>query len=99
MYLQKAFEKMGVEFHIPCYNYAGPGTRLQKRLKRGDKPVNRLDAIAMHHDIAYSKAKNLKGKWKADDVMIRSIDRLPGEKIITEKTVKKIMQAKRRLKL
>lgn len=52
VYLQKAFEKMGVEFHIPCYNYAGPGTRLQKRLKRGDKPVNRLDAIAMHHDIA-----------------------------------------------
>lgn len=99
MYLQKPFEKMSIEFHIPRYNYGGPGTRLQKRLKRGDKPISRLDAIAMHHDIAYSKAKKLKGKWKADDVMIWSVDRLPGKKTIMEKTVKKIMQAKRRLKL
>lgn len=31
--------------------------------------------------------------------MIRAIDRLPGKKKLTEKMVKKIMQAKRRLKL
>ena len=48
--LQKAIAKTGIEFHIPTYNYAGPGTRLEKRLKRGDKPINRLDRIAMHHD-------------------------------------------------
>ena len=53
----------------------------------------------MYHDIAYSKARNLQDKWKVDDVMIRSIDRLPGKKTMTEKAVKKIMQAKRRLKL
>ena len=53
----------------------------------------------MHHDIAYRKAKNLKDKWKADDVMIRSIDLLPGKKTMTEKTVKNIVQAKRRHKL
>ena len=36
---QKAIEKTGMEFHIPGgYNYAGPGTKLAKRLKRGDKP-------------------------------------------------------------
>ena len=44
--LQKAIAKTGIESHIPTYNYAGPGTRLEKRLKRGDKPINRLDRIA-----------------------------------------------------
>ena len=89
-----------MEFHIPWgYNFAGPGTKLAKRLKRGDRPKNRLDRIAMYHDIAYSKARNLQDKWKVDDVMIRSIDRLSGKKTMTEKAVKKIMQAKRRLKL
>ena len=76
-----------------------PGTKLAKRLKRGDKGINRLDNIALHHDIAYSKAKNLQDKWKEDDVMIKAIDRLPGKKTMTEKVVKKIMQAKRKLKL
>ena len=89
-----------MEFLIPGgYNFAGPGTKLAKRLKRRDKPKNILDRIAMYHDIAYSKARNLQDKWKVDDVMIRSIDRLPGKKTMTEKAVKKIMQAKRRLKL
>ena len=89
-----------MEFHIPGgYNFAGPGTKLAKRLKRRDKPKNILDRIAMYHDIAYSKARNLQDKWKVDDDMIRSIDRLPGKKTMTEKAVKKIMQAKRRLKL
>ena len=76
-----------------------PGTKLAKRLKRGDKGINRLDDSALHHDIAYSQAKNLQDKWKADDVMIKAIDRLPGKKTMTEKVVKKIMQAKRKLKL
>ena len=89
-----------MQFHIPGgYNFAGPGTKLAKRLKRRDKPKNILDRIAMYHDIAYSKARNLQDKWKADDIMIRSIDRLPGKKTMTEKAVKKIMQAKRHLKL
>lgn len=97
--VQKLLSKTGIEFHIPGYHYAGPGTQLTKRLARGDPGINRLDKIAKQHDIAYSKAKNLQDKWKADDVMIRAIDRLPGKKKLTEKMVKKIMQAKRRLKL
>ena len=81
------------------YNFAGPGTKLAKRLKRGDKGINRLDDIALHHDIAYGKAKNLQDERKTDDVMIKAIDRLPGKNTMTEKIVKKIMQAKRKLKL
>ena len=75
-------KKTGMEFLIPGgYNFAGPGTKLAKRLKRRDKPKNILDRIAMYHDIAYSKARNLQDKWKADDVMIRSIDCLPGKRL------------------
>ena len=84
---------------MPAYNYAGPGTHLQKRLKRGDKGINRSGEIAKMHDIAYSKAKTLQDKWKADDVMIKAITKLPGKKTKTKRVVKKIMQVKRKLKL
>ena len=64
-----------------------------------DPGINRLDQIAKQHDIDYSRAKNLQDKWKADTKMIQAIDRLPGKKTKTERVVKKIMQAKKRLKL
>ena len=97
--IQKLIEKTGKEFHWPKMNYLGPGTRLQERLKRGDRGVNRLDELAKIHDIDYSKAKSLKDKWKADDKMIRAIKNLPGKKTKQERIVKAIMQTKRKLKL
>ena len=86
-------------FHWPSYQYMRPGTKLEKRLKHGDSGINRLDRIAKRHDVAYGKAKTLQGKWKADEEMIKAIDKLPGCKTMTERVVKKIMQAKKRLKL
>ena len=77
----------------------GPGTKLAKRLKRGDPGINRLDKIAKQHDIDYSHAKNLRDKWQADTKMIKAIDKLPGNKTLTEEIVKRIMQAKKKLKL
>ena len=77
----------------------GPGTKLAKRQKRGDPRINRLDKIAKQHDIDYSHAKNLRDKWKADTKMIKAIERLPGNKTLTEKIVRRIMQAKKNLKL
>ena len=97
--VQKWLGKTGIKFHWPGYQYMGPGTHLKKRLARGDPGINRLDRIAKRHDIDYSKAKNLKDKWKADEKMIMAIDKLPGRKTMTGKIVKKIMQAKKKLKL
>jgi len=97
--LQKWLAKTGKGFHWPGYQYMGPGTHLVKRLKRGDPGINRLDKIAKQHDIDYSQARNLQDKWKADTKMIQAIDRLPSKKTKTERVVKKIMQAKKRLKL
>ena len=97
--IQKWLGKTGIEFHWPGYQYMGPGTKLKKRLARRDPGINRVDRIAKQHHIDYSKAKNLQDKWKADTKMIKSIDKLPGRKTMTERIVKRIMEAKKRLKL
>lgn len=64
--LNKIIDKLPVEFHIPSYSYCGPGTKLEKRLARGDKPKNKLDAACLNHDIAYSKSSALENRHAAD---------------------------------
>lgn len=97
--IQKWISKSGSEFHWPGYQYLGPSTKLEQRLKHGDPGINRLDRIAKQHDIDYSKAKNLRDKWTADTKMINAINKLPGRKTMTEHVVKRIMEAKKRLKM
>ena len=87
--IQKKLAKTGIEFHWPGMQYTGPGTHLEKRLKRGDPGKNRLDRIAKQHDIDYSKAKNIRDKWKADDKIISAINQLPGKKNHPRKSCKK----------
>ena len=47
--------------HLPGYNFAGPGTKLNKRLKPDMTPkewsklINRVDKAAYHHDICNLK--------------------------------------------
>ena len=95
--LQKMLQKTGIEFHWPGYQYMGPGTKLEMRLKRGDPGINRLDRIAKKHDIDYSKAKTLQDKHQADRLMVQRIEGLPGRKTKTERLVKNIMKAKVKL--
>ena len=97
--IQKLLSKTGIEFHVPGYQYLGPGTKLKKRLARGDPGINRLDRIAKQHDINYARAKNLQDKWIADTRMIKSINKLPVKKTLTERLIRKIMPAKKCLKL
>ena len=96
--IQKFLSKFG-ELHWPGYQYLGPGTKLKKRLANGDRGINRLDRIARQHDIDYSRAKNIRDKWKADGKMINAISSLPGKKTWTEAIVKKIMQVKKRMRM
>lgn len=58
--------KLPFELHLPGYQYCGPGTKLAKRIARGDKGVNPLDAACKVHDIAYSNNKSLEERHKAD---------------------------------
>lgn len=35
--LNSLIDTLPIELHIPTYNYCGPGTKLNKRLRRKDK--------------------------------------------------------------
>lgn len=64
--LNSLIDKLPFEAHIPTYNYCGPGTKLDKRLERGDRGINQLDEACKVHDIAYSIHKDDKERTKAD---------------------------------
>ena len=55
------------------YSFVGPGTKLNKRLDSNknplphSKPVNKLDEIAMNHDICYEKYPDTKERNKICD--------------------------------
>lgn len=61
--------KLPFELHLPGYQYCGPGTKLQKRLNRGDAGINPLDAQCRLHDIAYRDSKNLADRHRADHIL------------------------------
>lgn len=64
--LNKLINKLPFEVHLPGYNFCGPGTKLEKRLSRGDSGINALDEACKEHDIVYSETNNLKERHKAD---------------------------------
>lgn len=65
-FLNTLINKLPFELHLPGYNYCGPGTKLIKRLQRGDRGVNPLDEACKEHDIAYHKNKELGDRHIAD---------------------------------
>ena len=54
------------ELHLPGYNHCGRFTKLDKRLARGDEPVNKLDAGCKQHDIFYRDHEDTKERHVAD---------------------------------
>ena len=67
--LNMTIDSLPFPLHAPGTNYLGPGTPLAYNLKRGVKPVNKLDEAAMRHDIAYSKSKDLNDRHVADKIL------------------------------
>lgn len=68
--MNKIINSLPVELHVPGYQYCGPGTKLTKRLARGDPGINPLDAACKDHDIAYSQNReNLEFRNEADRVL------------------------------
>ena len=59
--LNKAINDLPFKMHLPGHNFTGPGTKLKKQLnldltpKNWSMPVYRVDKVAYHHDICYSK--------------------------------------------
>lgn len=86
-FVNNLINKLPVELHIPGYQYCGPGTKLEKRLKRGDQGINPLDKACRVHDIAYQNFKSLEERHKADKELeeaawsrVKSKDASLGEK-------------------
>lgn len=67
--LNNLIDGLPIELHIPGYQFCGPGTKLKKRLARGDKGINPLDTACREHDIAYSQSKELSHRNKADKIL------------------------------
>ena len=54
--------------------YSGPGTNLETRIRRGDKPLSYVDKTAQAHDLRYQLAKN-EGDIKTSDAdMIKNLN-------------------------
>lgn len=69
--LDKLINNLPVELHVPGYQYCGPGTKLEKRLIRGDPGKNELDSACKAHDIAYAKYCSGPERYKADKKLAR----------------------------
>ena len=93
-------DNLPVELHIPGYNFCGPGTKLAKRLARGDKGVNLLDKACLQHDLQYSSTKDPSARHAADIVLADRAKEIRKRKDIgfgqklAAFTVNKIMHAK-----
>lgn len=67
--INSLIDKLPIELHLPGYQFCGPGTKLEKRLARGDRGINKLDAACREHDIAYSKNSDTQSRNKADLIL------------------------------
>lgn len=101
--INNAINSLPFELHIPGYQFCGPGTRLQQRLAKGQRGINKLDNACMHHDIAYDNSTLLSDRHKADIQLInmakqriQSKDATKGEKIASW-IVNKAMKTKVKL--
>ncbi|KAK5645901.1 hypothetical protein RI129_004365 [Pyrocoelia pectoralis] len=101
--LNTVINKLPIELHLPGYQYCGPGTKLDKRLARGDPGVNPLDVQCKLHDISYRDNSDLENRHKADHRLeqsawsrLKSSDATIGERI-SALAVGSIMKAKRKL--
>ena len=67
--------------HLPGHSFTGPGTRLDKRLYSDDspitKPINRIDAAALKHDLFYRDHPDTNDRHLADQQMIQELKDIP----------------------
>ncbi|KAE9543755.1 hypothetical protein AGLY_002151 [Aphis glycines] len=56
-FVNSLINSLRVEAHVSGYQFCGPGTKLKKRLDRGDKGINPLDVACRDHDIVYERKK------------------------------------------
>ena len=85
--------KIPVELHMRDlkghkYMFCGPNTKLDERLnhdktpKEWSKPINKVDEVCMHHDIAYEEAdKGIGTRHDADKKMLDELNNLKNKEL------------------
>lgn len=68
-FVDRLIDAIPIELHLPGYQYCGPGTKLKKRMERGDPGINPLDAACKEHDIAYNTHKDSGERSIADKAL------------------------------
>jgi hypothetical protein len=58
--------KNGNEWHIPGYQFCGPGTQFEKRRDSGQRGINALDRACYEHDSVYNITKDRALRESAD---------------------------------
>lgn len=74
--LNDKIDNLEDEWHLKGYNWCGPGTKVEQRLARGDKGVNRLDEACKSHDILYTNSKDEKLRSDADIELAKAAVRI-----------------------
>jgi len=73
------------EKHFPFMNFCGPGTNVTRRLKNNVKPMDKLDAAALKHDLVteprgpYTSEGNPKKLRDADRKLMKAAIKLRNE--------------------
>jgi hypothetical protein len=77
----------GFDSGFKPYSFAGPFTKLDKRIDSktkeplaNSKPVNRVDKAAYYHDLAYENMKDHESRKHADNAMIDDLDMIRKDK-------------------
>ena len=97
--LKLPWTKFPGEMHIPGMNFAGPVTKLDKRLTSTDayqewsKPADRVDNAAYHHDLAYKYFDDKQTRNLADQMMLEEMNSIqnPTQKEINERKIIKLI--------
>ncbi|KAF4529737.1 hypothetical protein B566_EDAN017889 [Ephemera danica] len=67
--LNTIINNLPFEAHLPLHNWCGPGTKVQKRLARGDRGISVLDEACKKHDLAYFESEEINKRHDADRVL------------------------------
>lgn len=68
-FVNRLIDAIPIELHLPGYQYCGPGTKLKKRMERGDPGINKLDVACKEHDIAYNNHNDSSERAIADKML------------------------------
>jgi hypothetical protein len=75
----RTYEQTQKEFHLPGYNFCGPGTKVYTRLLNGDTGINELDNACKVHDIEYLMyAGNDEKLQQSDETLRRKAKKIGG---------------------